>query len=137
MGKTHRIKLVDSIIPDFPYFTHLLLLYHWEESLPDEEARNLGARAIGYICCAIYDVAINAGQHCQPSPIPNGRRPAWNIEGEKSPVSLTLSDINEADRTCQMTIGAMVTAIGEPPADRSRWEKLQAIFKAMFSDITV
>lgn len=136
-GKKRNLKLTSSIIPDFPYVTHLLLLYHWEGDLPDEEARHLALRAIAYICCAIYDVAIDAGLFCQPSPIPNGRRPAWIIEGEKSPVSLILSDIDESERTCQMTIGAMLTSIREPPSDRTRWEKLHAAFKARFSDICV
>jgi hypothetical protein len=113
------------------------LLYQWEEDLPDEEAENLAQRAIAYISCAIYDVAFTAGLSCQPSPIPNGRRPAWILEGERSPVSLTLSDIDKSKRTCQLTIGAVVTAIGKPPSDRNRWEKLHAGFMALYGEITV
>jgi tetratricopeptide (TPR) repeat protein len=136
-GKRGNLKLINSIIPDSPHLTHLLLLYQWEEDLPDEEARNLALRAIAFVCCAIYDVAISAGLFCQPSPIPNGRRPAWILEGEKSPVSLILSDIDESAGTCQMTIGAMLTAVREPPSDRTRWEKLEAAFRTRLSYITV
>jgi hypothetical protein len=136
-GKKRNLKLIGSIVPDFPHVTHLVLLYQWEENLPDEEARRLALRAIAYVSCAIYDVAINAGLFCQPSQIPNGRRPAWIFEGEKSPVSLILSDIDESERTCQMTIGTMLTFIREPPSDRTRWEKLHTAFKARFGDIYV
>ena len=134
-GKRRKLKLIDSIIPDHPLVTHLILLYRWEDDLPDREARNLARRAIAYISCAIYDAAIYAGLDCQPSRIPNGRRPAWILEGEKSPVSLTLSDIDESERTCQMTIGAMMTSLREPPRGRGHWQKLQAAFKARFSEI--
>jgi len=136
-GNKCNLKLINSIIPDFPYVTYLILLYQWEDNLPDDEAKNLALRAIAYVSCAIYDAAIAAGLFCQPSPIPNGRRPAWILEGEKSPVSLTLSDIEVLNRTCQMTVGAMLTLIGEPPSDRTHWEKLHAAFKARFSNICV
>ena len=136
-GNKCNLKLINSIVPDFPNITFLILLYQWEENVPSEEAKNLTLRAIAYVSCAIYDAAISAGLFCQPSPIPNGRRPAWNLEGEKSPVSLTLSDIDESKRTCQMIIGAMLTRIHEPPSDRTRWEKLHAAFQAWFSDICV
>jgi len=135
--KKHLLKLAESVVPDFPYFTHLILVYQWEEALPGEDARNLAARAIAYISCAIYDAASHAGLFCQPSPIPNGRRPAWILEGERSPVSLTISDIDEGDRICQVTIGAVLTEIGKPHSDRARWERLHAAFEATFSEITV
>jgi hypothetical protein len=136
-GKKCGLKLVNSIVPDFPHVTHLVLLYRWEEKLPDDEPKNLALRAIAYVSCAVYDAAVNAGLLCQPSQIPNGRRPAWILEGEKSPVSLILSDIDESERTCQMTIGAMMTSLGEPPSERTRWEKLHAAFKSRFSHICV
>jgi tetratricopeptide (TPR) repeat protein len=136
-GKKHNLKLIDSIIPDVPFFTHLLLLYHWEEQLSDEEATRLALRAVAFVSCAIYDAAINAGLSCQPSPVLHGRRPAWILEGEKSPVSLILSDIDLSEKTCPMSIGAVVTHRHEPPSDRVRWEKLHTAFKAKFSDICV
>ena len=136
-GKKRHLKLIDSSVPDSPYLTHLILLYQWEENLPDEETKNLALRAIAYVSCAIYDVAVYVGLFCQPSQIPNGRRPAWILEGERAPVSLILSDIDQSDRTCQMTIGTMLTVFGKPPSDRTRWEKLHAGFKARFSEITV
>jgi len=113
------------------------LVYQWDENLPDEEARNLSLRAIAYVSCAIYDAAISAGLFCPPSPIPNGRRPAWRLEGEIAPVSLTLSDIELSEKTCQLTSGAILTHIGQPPGDKARWEKLNASFKARFGNITV
>jgi tetratricopeptide (TPR) repeat protein len=136
-GKARNLRLLDSIVPELPYLTHLLLQYHWEEHLPDEEARNLALRAIALVCCAIYDAALSAGLRCDPSPIPNGRRPAWLLEGEKSPVSLILSDIDFAERTCQMTIGPMMTQAGAPPGDRARWERLRAAFMKRFSELSV
>lgn len=134
-GKAHNVKLLHSIVPDFPHLTHLVLLYHWEEHLPDEEARNLALRAIALVCCAIFDAAIRAGLRCEPSPTSNGRRPAWLLEGEKSPVSLILSDIDLAERTCQMTIGPMITRLREPPGDRARWERLHAAFREGFGEL--
>ena len=136
-GQKHTLKLAYSIVPDFPYFTHLLLLYQWDEELPHDEANRLALRAIAYISCAIYDAACSAGWPCQASPIPNGRRPAWILDGERSPVSLTLSDIDLSEKRCQFTIGAVVTQIGEPPGDRAHWEKLHVAFKVRFSEITV
>jgi hypothetical protein len=136
-GKKRTLKLKGSIIPDFPYVTHLLLIYEWEDDLPEEEAQNLTNRAIVYVACAIYDVAIEAGLFCQPSPIPNGRRPAWILEREKSPVSLILSDIDLEEKNCHMTIGTMVTRVGGSPSNRAHWEKLHAGFKALLSEICV
>jgi tetratricopeptide (TPR) repeat protein len=136
-GQKRTLKLDGSIIPDFPYFIQLLLHYQWDEKLPDDEANRLAKRAIAYISCAIYDAARDAGWPCQASPIPNGRRPAWILDGESSPVSLTLSDIDLSERSCQLTIGAIMTVMGKPPTNRARWEKLHAAFKARFSKITV
>jgi tetratricopeptide (TPR) repeat protein len=137
LGKKCNLKLINSIIPDFPQFTHLLLLYQWEEDLPDEEGRNLALRAIAFISCAIYEAAITAGLSCRRATESNGRRPAWIFEGEKSPVSLILSDINESERTCHMTIGAMIMSLREPPGDKTPWKKLHTAFKAQFSNICV
>lgn len=129
--------MLKSIVLDSPYLTNLILVYQWDGNLPGEEARSLALRAIAYIACAICDAAISAGLFCQASEISNGRRPAWILEGERVPVSLTLSDIDESDRTCQMTISAMVMAVGIGSSGRTYWEKLHAAFKAKFSDITV
>jgi hypothetical protein len=112
-------------------------VYHWDETLSDEEAKRLGLRTVAFIACAIYDAATTAGLFCRASEIPHGRRPAWFIEGAKMPISLTLSDIDFSDRICQMTIGTMAVAIGAPPSSRTHWEKLQAGFKAKFSNISV
>jgi tetratricopeptide (TPR) repeat protein len=136
-GKPRQLKLVHSIVPDFPYQTVLVLEYQWEAGLPDEEAANLAKRAIAYISCAIYDAAVHARLVCQPSPIPNGRRPAWILEGEKAPVSLTLSDIDQSGRSCQMTIAAVMVSLGQPPSERTHWERLHESFRVRFSDITV
>ena len=136
-GEERRLKLIGSMIPDFGTVTQLILVYQWEDVLPDEEARRLCNRAIMYIACAIYDAATAVGLFCQASPIPNGRRPAWYIRGEKVPVSLTLSDIDISDRTCYMTIGAMLVSLDGTPSSRTHWEKLQAGFSARFREICV
>ena len=136
-GQPGILKLIYATIPDYPNLTHLLLYYQWDEKLSKDEAKNLTARAIVYLACAIYDVAINTGLRCQPSPIPNGRRPAWILEGERSPISLILSEVDMENRTCQLTIGAMMTMVGEPSSDRKRWEKMQVGFQIQFSEICV
>jgi hypothetical protein len=136
-GDKRNLKLIKSIVLDSPYLTNLILVYQWDEHLPGEEASSLTHRAIAYVACAIYDAAISAGLSCQASKIPNGRRPAWILEGERAPVSLTLSDIDESDRTCQMTISAVAMAVGIQSSGRTHWDKLHAGFKARFSDICV
>ena len=136
-GKQRNLKLIGSIVPELPHVTHLLLQYQWEEDVPDEQATRLALRAIAFVACAIYDAATSAGLPCGPSPVSNGRRPAWALAGEKSPVSLILSDTDESERTCQMTIGTMLTFLREPPSDRTRWERLHAAFRAKFADICV
>ena len=136
-GLKCTLKLVQSIIPDSPFLTILWLFYQWEEDLPNDEANRMAQRAIAYIACAIYDAASSAGWPCQPSPIPNGRRPAWILDGERSPVSLTLSDIDLTGKSCQFTIGAVIIENGKPPGDRAHWEKLHAAFQARFAEITV
>ncbi len=137
LDQKRNLKLAELIITDFSFVTHLVLLYQWEEDLPNDEANRLAKRAIAYVCCAIYDAACSAGLTCQPSEIPNGSRPAWILEGEKSPVSLTLSDIDLSERTCQMTIGAVLVSMKEPSSDPAHWEKLREAFNARFSEIIV
>jgi hypothetical protein len=136
-GQKRALKLAYSTVPDFPFSTDLCLYYQWEEELSGDEANRLMQRAVAYISCAIYDAARSAGWSCQASPIPNGRRPAWVLDGEKAPVSLTLSDIDLSKKNFQFTIGAVMTQIGKPPGDRARWEKLHEAFKVRFGNITV
>jgi tetratricopeptide (TPR) repeat protein len=136
-GQKRTLKLSYSAIPDSPFSTSLWLSYQWNEKLPNDEANRLAQRAIAYISCAIYDAACSAGWSCHASPIPNGRRPAWILDGERSPVSLTLSDIDLSERNCQLTIGAVMMEMGKPPGDRAHWKKLHAAFKNRFSEITV
>lgn len=136
-GNKSKLRLIGSTIPDFPYLTQLILIYQWDEGLSRDDAEKLAHRAIGFISCAIYDAATTMRLFCKPSPIPNGRRPAWILENEKSPISLTLSDIDIEDRTCQLSIGPMITMLGTPPGDRDRWEKLHTGFKTKFSEINV
>jgi len=47
-GEKRALKLIGSVIPDVKYFTHLLLVYQWDETLPDEEAKRLG------LCCCLH-----------------------------------------------------------------------------------
>ncbi len=141
-GKKCNLKLIKSIIPVSKSPTCLTLVYQWDETLSDEDAKRLGIRAVAYIACAIYDAATKAGLDCQVFEIPHGRRPSWLIGGEKIPISLTLSDIDILNKTCQMTIGAVGVAIGVPPSGGTHWSKslvgfLFAGFNVRFSNIYV
>ena len=136
-GKEAILKLISSIIPDFPYVTQLILLYQWNEGISEDDAKKLAHRAISFVSCSIYDAAEHMGLKCKPSPIPNGRRSAWFFEYEKSPISLTLSTIDMSERTCQMTIGPMITVLGDTPGDITCWEKLHTGCMTKFSEIKV
>jgi len=137
LGKKCNLKLIESIIPVSKSPARITLVYQWDETLSDEDAKRLGLRAVAYIACAIYDAATNAGLNCQAFEIPHGRRPSWLIDGEKMPISLILSDIDISDRTCQMTIGTVAVAIGVPPSGGTHWLKLLAGFYVRFSNIYV
>ena len=136
-GAPRTLTLIQSGIPDFSYLTYLILVYQWQEDLPDEEAQRLCKRAIAYIACAIYDAAAAAGLACRAHPYMNGRRPSWQIEGEGTPISLLLSDIDLETRTCQMTIGTVVTMMGKQPPPGAHWEQLHAGCRERFQSITV
>lgn len=136
-GEKRNLKLIESMVPDFGNLNCLILVYQWGKTLSDEATKRLGLRAVAYVACAIYDAATSAGLSCQASDVPHGRRPAWIIEGERAPISLTLSEIDDSDRTCRMTIGASAIALRAPPSSRTHWERLQAGFKDRFSIIRV
>lgn len=137
-GEKRELTLIFADVLDFRTLVSLGLVYEWAEELPGPEAERLAQRAIAYISCAIYDAATAAGLSCWASPIPNGRRPAWLIAQEPAPISLTLSDIDMADRTCQMSIGPVVFAVRQQAAAHtSVLAQLAAGFKARFSTICV
>ena len=136
-GKKQVLKLTKSIVLDSPHLVLLIMHYQWQADLSDDEAQNLASRAIAFLSCALYDAATQARLNCQPSVIPNGRRPAWIVEFEKSPLSLTMSDIDVPEKTCQVTIGPIVMRSGTPPGDKQRWENLHNGFKTKFDTITV
>ena len=104
---------------------------------PMKKLRRLGQRAVAYVSCAIYDAAIAVGVSCQPSPIPNGMRPAWLIPSERSPVSLTLSDIDLEDKTCQLSVGPVLVLMSPLQVNHALLTKLGEGFKAKFSEINV
>jgi hypothetical protein len=52
-------------------------------------------------------------------------------------VSLTLSDIDVPERTCLLTIGAMLVPLHQAPSVRTHWERLHEGFKAKFVRIRV
>jgi tetratricopeptide (TPR) repeat protein len=135
--KKRHLKLIHADVPDIKYATSLLLEYQWEADLSNEEADRLKLRAVAYLCCAIYDIARNAGIPCAVSPIPNGQRPAWLIEGERAPVSLTLSDIDVSDRTLQMSIGPIAVSLDKLPVNKVPLRKLMEGFQKQFNDIYV
>jgi hypothetical protein len=137
-GIKYYLKLIHAITPESGMSVSLVLLYQWEEKLSDEEVKKLGHRIIAYISCAIYDAAIFSGLKCQPSKIPNGLRPAWMIEGESAPVSLTLSDIDPTDMTCQLCIGpVMVIADSIINNKRLYLSTLLNGFEAKYSNIII
>ena len=112
-------------------------MYQWDGELPEQEAQRLALRAVAYISCAIYDAAKSAGLPCQPSPIPNGRRPAWLIAGERVPISLTLSDVEVSQRACQMSVGPMMFFVDELPGNVGLLARLAEGFRTRFGTIRV
>jgi tetratricopeptide (TPR) repeat protein len=136
-GEKCRLKLIYSDVPDDKYATSMLLVYQWEAELSREEADRLKRRTVAYLCCAIYDIAKSIGIPCMTSPIPNGMRPAWMFQGERSPVSLTLSDMDMSDRTLQMSIGPVVVALHSLPVNKVPLKKLLEGFRDKFNDIYV
>jgi tetratricopeptide (TPR) repeat protein len=136
-GAQRVLTLVFAKPPESKYEISLLLVYQWEADISEPEAQRLAQRAIAYISCAIHDAARRVGLSCRASPIPNGRRPAWLIANESMPVSLTLSDIDLSDRTCQMSIGPVAVALGGLPIDMALLARLLEGFKAGFGTISV
>lgn len=134
-GEKRRFRLQQAVGPILLGHA-LILLYSWEEGMTAEEAAKLMPRLVAYVCCAIYDVAKGALLACQPSPIANGLRPAWLLEGEQAPVSLTLSDIDEDERYYQLSIGPIVSWSGRTP-NPATWERLRTAFEAKLGDICV
>ena len=132
-----RLKLIYSDIPDNKFAKSMLLVYQWEDELSSDLAESLKRRTAVYLACAIYDAAKSGGVPCAVSPIPNGQRPAWMVEGESSPVSLTLSDIEIDDRTLQMSIGPVVVALHSLPVNKVPLEKIMNGFREKFSEIMV
>ena len=136
-GEKHELRLVFSKIPENRFETSVILIYQWDAELPEEEAKRLALRAVAYISCAIYDAARGAGLPCQPSPLSNGRRPAWLIAGERVPVSLTLSDIEASQRACQMSVGPIIFFVNELPGNVALLARLLEGFRAQFGTIRV
>jgi tetratricopeptide (TPR) repeat protein len=132
-----RLKLIYSDVPDIKYATSMLLVYQWEDELSSDGAECLKRRAVAFLVCAIYDAARSSNLPCMVSPIPNGQRPAWMVEGERSPVSLTLSDIDMDDRTLQMSIGPVMVALHSLPVNKAPLEKIMNGFRNKFSEIMV
>jgi tetratricopeptide (TPR) repeat protein len=136
-GTKRKVKLAYSTVMESPYVNYLLLVYEWERGLAPIEAKKLAQRAIAYVSCAIYDIVIGANLACQPSPFPNGQRPAWNIQGTDYAVSVVLTDIDENDRTCRMSIGSFLHDRHTPPLDKVVLEKLEAVITRKMSSVSV
>jgi tetratricopeptide (TPR) repeat protein len=136
-GEKRELRLVFSKAPETRIEANLILVYQWDVELPEQEAKRLALRAVAYISCAIYDAARIAGLPCQPSPIANGRRPAWLIAGERVPVSLTISDVEVSQRACQMSVGPMIFFVDELPGNVSLLARLLQGFTARFGTIRV
>jgi hypothetical protein len=69
--------------------------------------------------------------------IRNGQRPTWMIEGERSPVCVTLSELDRSDRTLQMSLGPMQVAMQHLSTDKTHLKKLIEGFQELFSEIDV
>jgi tetratricopeptide (TPR) repeat protein len=136
-GTKRKVKLAYSTVMESPYVNYLLLLYEWEQGLPPAEAKKLAQRAIAYMSCVIYDLTVCANLACQPSPFPNGQRPSWNIQGTDYAVSVVLTDIDETDRTCRMSIGSFLHVRHTPPLDKVILEKLEAVITRKISSVSV
>jgi tetratricopeptide (TPR) repeat protein len=136
-GPKRDLKLFRSVVLDIRPPAMLILEYKWVDALPADESERLCKRAIAYVACGIYDAAFIGGLHCQPSPIPHGRRPAWLVEGWKMPIALVLSDTDVVERICQMTIGVPVFSMDAPPIGGPHWETLLAGLRIGFGRIRV
>jgi tetratricopeptide (TPR) repeat protein len=132
-----HLKLIYADVPEIKFATNLLAVYQWEGELSEEEADRLRLRAAVFLSCAIYDAALAAGLACAFSPVLNGQRPTWMLEGESSPVSVTLSDTGMSDRTLQMSIGPVVVSVGNLPVNKVPLRKLMEGFQKQFNDIYV
>jgi hypothetical protein len=135
-NKKYHLKLVYADVPDIKYAINLLMVYQWEDELSEAEADELRLRTAVYLSCAIYDVARSVGIRCMVCDIRNGQRPTWMIEGERSPVCVTLSEHDRSDRTLQMSLGPMVT-MDHLPTDKTHLKKLMKGFQELFSEIDV
>ncbi len=135
-GENRTLTLIFAEINETPFHSNLLLVYQWGTDLPMKEAERLFQRTVAYVSCAIYDAGTCVGLKCTPSPVPNGRRPAWFIEGEAIPISLTLSDIRLEDRTCQLSIDTVLIQLGKPNGIHP-WKALRAGFQKKFHQISV
>lgn len=136
-GPKHDLKLARSVLLDVRPPASIILEYQWEEALPADEAERLCLRAIAYVACGIYDAALIGGLRCQPYPIPHGQRPAWLLESEKMPLTLTLSDTDIVERICQMSIGTPMISMRAPPTGGPHWEILLTGLRIGFSSIRV
>jgi hypothetical protein len=113
------------------------MVYQWEGELSEAEADELRLRTAVYLSCAIYDVARSVGLPCMDCDIRNGQRPTWMIQGEASPVCVTLSDHDTSDRTLQMSLGPTQVVMHHLPTDKSHLKKLMQGFQELFSEIDV
>jgi tetratricopeptide (TPR) repeat protein len=136
-GKKCHLKLIYSDVPDDKYATSMLLMYQWEAELSEEEADRLKRRTVAYLCCAIYDIAKSTGVPCMTSPIPNGMRPAWMFQGERSPVSLTLSDVDVSNQTLQLSIGPITVMVSKLPINKDYLKRLLEGFRDKCNDIYI
>jgi len=131
-----HLKLIFTDLPDIKYATNMLMVYQWEGPLSIQEADRLRLRAAIYLATAIYDAAMDANIPCRLSPIPNGQRPAWIIEGEASPISVTLTEANLSDRTLQLSLGPVIVAI-DVLSNKELLKKLMQSIQKRFSMIVV
>jgi len=137
-GDRCNLRLIHASIDSSMHASHMRLVYQWDATLSAKEAVRVEQRASAYIACAIFDAAVAAELFCQVSVLPHGLRPAWRIQGERTPVSLLYSDLDLSDSTFFLIIGPAPVALAAPQqSGADYWAKLLTGFQARYSEINV
>ena len=102
---------------------------------------DVALRAIAYVSRGDLMMLRSApGLRCQPSPVPNETptlRRFLRVKERPCQLIITLILTNQTE-ACQLTIGAVMTRLHEPPSDESsHWERLPGRTQYEVSDIDV
>ena len=131
-GAPRRLSLIEARTEG----QYVTLVYQWKEQVTDEEADRIDTRVRAYMTCAIYDAAIAVGLSCHEGP-PHGQRPAWIIEGSRSPTTLAQAGFDTTKRICWLQIGPGFLILDQARETDPLAQKLARAFKRHFAEITV